>query len=398
MTDLNINQCSMRPDESGPLEESGHVSGGPEVACADEGALPVAKFTRELTELLESGFVVATRSGRVLHASSGACELVGGAAEGFDAAWSDCWEAVSRALEAPSGLSATSDSAASCGGPVFETSIERSGRWLKLELYDVDEEEIGGEQAAYVALVLDRSAVMSLAGRLRRGRRAIATVKRQGVALHASKSALAGLGVAASNLAEELGSARALSRAERARLAQDAQRIADEAFRSGTRIAEGAATVAGSSAGRSLAHILHDVLKRQRPHAERAGVRLELGTVASGALSAARGEAVGEALFHVVDNAIEASDHESVVVVECVRTTTRAILFRVLDRGSGVDDAHLDRLRRVGFSTKGTGRGFGLFTARLAARVAHGRVRIARRRSGGTVAEICLEHIADAEE
>jgi signal transduction histidine kinase len=96
------------------------------------------------------------------------------------------------------------------------------------------------------------------------------------------------------------------------------------------------------------------------------------------------------AITSVLHNAIEASAPTGSVVVRLQRSAA-AIVIQIDDTGPGIPETHLDRLFAPGFTTKSTGNGLGLFTARFVVEQHGGSVTLETRGDGGARGEIRLE-------
>jgi signal transduction histidine kinase len=71
-----------------------------------------------------------------------------------------------------------------------------------------------------------------------------------------------------------------------------------------------------------------------------------------------------QALLNLVMNAVQASPRGAVVTIAIVRADPDTVRVRVVDRGSGMKPAILERIRRPHFTTKSDGSGLGVAIAR----------------------------------
>jgi len=99
--------------------------------------------------------------------------------------------------------------------------------------------------------------------------------------------------------------------------------------------------------------------------------RMTLGPLAPGAAVLADRELLRQALFNLLQNAVQASSEERAVEVVAVRGRQGRLRIEVLDRGSGVPSEAVDRLFTPYFTTRPGGTGLGLAIVRGIA-AAHG--------------------------
>jgi len=97
--------------------------------------------------------------------------------------------------------------------------------------------------------------------------------------------------------------------------------------------------------------------------AEEAGVAIEaVGDERADVIADAR--KIRQALLNLVMNAVQASPRGAIVTIAIVRADPDTVRVRVVDRGSGMKPAILERIRRPHFTTKSGGSGLGVAIAR----------------------------------
>jgi len=141
-------------------------------------------------------------------------------------------------------------------------------------------------------------------------------------------------------------------------------------------------------AGRvDLARLALEVGQLHEGMAHERAVRLEVRATPAVARCDAR--KVKQVLMNLVQNALDASPGGAAVEVE-VHSADGEVTVRVLDRGSGIEKALLDRAFEAGVTTKPRGSGLGLTIARALARQHGGEVELKARPGGGCEADLRL--------
>ncbi len=123
--------------------------------------------------------------------------------------------------------------------------------------------------------------------------------------------------------------------------------------------------------------------------AEEAGVSIEvLGDERAEVMADAR--KLRQALLNVVLNAMQASPRGSAVTVAIARTSPDTVRIRVIDRGTGMTAAVLERIRKPYFTTRTGGSGLGVAIARALVEQHGGTMSIDSTESKGTTVTIEL--------
>lgn len=138
--------------------------------------------------------------------------------------------------------------------------------------------------------------------------------------------------------------------------------------------------------------LAHEILRLHEGSAVAAGVTLRVDAEAATLTCDPR--KVRQVLINLVQNALEASERGGEVTI-AVRAGER-VTFRVEDRGEGLSEEIADRLFEPGVTTKETGSGIGLVTARALARQHGGELELAPREGGGCRATLELPREPEA--
>jgi two-component system NtrC family sensor kinase len=107
---------------------------------------------------------------------------------------------------------------------------------------------------------------------------------------------------------------------------------------------------------------------------------------------------LGQAFMNLLTNALEAVEPGSGVVTISSRydTLDRSVIVRVMDNGSGIPPAHLDRIFTPFYSSKGhKGTGLGLAVAHKVIKEHHGRIDVESQVDRGTTFVVKLPAMAD---
>jgi two-component system sensor histidine kinase RegB len=97
-----------------------------------------------------------------------------------------------------------------------------------------------------------------------------------------------------------------------------------------------------------------------------------------------------QAVLDILDNAKEASEHESVSITVDMQLDRDAILIHISDRGRGIDQSISDRLGEPFVSTKSTGTGLGVYNASALLEALGGSLGMKPRFGGGTKVSMVL--------
>jgi signal transduction histidine kinase len=108
--------------------------------------------------------------------------------------------------------------------------------------------------------------------------------------------------------------------------------------------------------------LVRSVVERLEPRAAEAGVEVSV-SCGGGAIEADE-VAVGEALFNIVANAIEATPRGGTVSLSTCRSDNGEQQWVLQDTGHGIPDHQIDQLGHVGWSRKEGGSGLGFAVAR----------------------------------
>jgi signal transduction histidine kinase len=139
--------------------------------------------------------------------------------------------------------------------------------------------------------------------------------------------------------------------------------------------------------------LVHAVTERLQPRAEEAGVSLTVDC-GGGSICADKAD-LGEALFNLAANAIEATPPGGVVKLETRELRGGDQQWTLRDSGSGIPDDQFARLGQACPSRKQGGSGLGVALARAAVARHGGLLGIDSQSSSGTSVTILLERDAD---
>lgn len=137
-----------------------------------------------------------------------------------------------------------------------------------------------------------------------------------------------------------------------------------------------------------LLHILEQ-------YAHQNGVRLSASLKAGNVWIAASEASVGEIVFNLVRNAIEAAREvtDGAVLVESILQNAK-LAIRIQDNGTGIDPGVRERLFQPFVTGKIDGIGLGLFTVAERVRELGGELICTNASGGGTIFEVCLPPVA----
>ena len=149
-----------------------------------------------------------------------------------------------------------------------------------------------------------------------------------------------------------------------------------------------------------MAALLRETIALVAPRAPT--VRLSLTVPESAAWAIARGDAdaLRQVLWNVLLNAVEASPQGGAIACDVRRSgdAESRVVVSVADEGKGIPTAIRRRVFDPFFSTKARGTGLGLAITRQIVDEHHGRLRLFRRRGGGTRVVIELPGLAEVGE
>ena len=97
-----------------------------------------------------------------------------------------------------------------------------------------------------------------------------------------------------------------------------------------------------------------------------------------------------QSLVSLVQNGLEASPVGTPVEIHAELASTESLDLRVIDRGCGIDPDLLNQLGSPFFTTKGSGKGLGLFLARLFVQQVGGSMEIRSKKGQGTTLRLRL--------
>ncbi len=159
----------------------------------------------------------------------------------------------------------------------------------------------------------------------------------------------------------------------------------------------------GAHAHVDLAGPVRDAIDLMRHSASTAGVQLRFEDRAGGALVSGSASELGQAVLNLLSNALhaiqdckQASEGTTGLIEVELERVGDELRLRVLDNGTGVPEAELERMTDLFYTTKEVGRGTGLGLALVLSVVGQheGRVHLANREGGGFAVEVVLP-IAD---
>jgi signal transduction histidine kinase len=136
--------------------------------------------------------------------------------------------------------------------------------------------------------------------------------------------------------------------------------------------------------------VLQSVAEIHRGRAADIVIEADTGCVVVG-----DGDLLAEALGNMVTNALEAGARR---VVLSARRDQRNVAITCADDGRGIASENLARVPMLGFSTKPSGSGFGLYFANKLAKQLDGRVEIESEPGRGTRVRMVLRHAHDIDD
>jgi len=331
-------------DRTGPGSPNGGTHGS------------LARHARLLAQVADGAVVCVTSDGEVGFASEAAHDLLGGEA-GFDRAWAWAWQRIrdgmGRSLEAArhreSGVNVALDMPADAGG-----------RQLFVTMFPMDEDD---ECAGHLAVLKDRRSLEALQADLRLALQAKSHARTLDQAAHDLKAPLNALTVNVENLRHDLDDAGALPEVE------DRVELLGSEIRRLNRMIQVAMSqfrLPSEVVRRfDLRRLVRQVVALMRPGAERRGVRIEARLPDERLPVAAVRDALQQALVNLVNNALEASSDGQRVALALTRQDG-LVELRIRDEGEGIPPEAMKQLFKLHFTTKPSGSGLGLFTARAA--------------------------------
>lgn len=142
----------------------------------------------------------------------------------------------------------------------------------------------------------------------------------------------------------------------------------------------------------SIPQMIEGLADELGPTLDREGTRIQCSDSARSAEILVDEASLALALRNLVDNALQHSPSGGVVEIDLVEQGSEALLT-VLDRGPGIADSEIDRVRERfvrGSRAKGSGSGLGLSIVELVISRVGGRLELANRDGGGLAASLVL--------
>lgn len=145
----------------------------------------------------------------------------------------------------------------------------------------------------------------------------------------------------------------------------------------------------------SLGAVITPVIDMLNLKAEKAGVHIEY-SFSNDETIWVNNSLLQQALVNIVNNAVQASSKGGVVRVEAHFTVQGYVEILVQDQGHGISEPHLSRIFEVGYTTKNTGSGLGLYITKKIVDVLGGKLDFTSKFEEGTTVKIVLPIKADA--
>ncbi|GEM_PF-6709274 len=143
-----------------------------------------------------------------------------------------------------------------------------------------------------------------------------------------------------------------------------------------------------------LLEVVREAMELAGPKAREAEVPLLLESASEPRTAFVDPENLQQALLNLLLNAIQAGPHEGPIEVG-VRGHEGGARIEVRDRGQGIPESHLHKAGKAFFTTRPDGTGLGLTVSANLCEKDGGRLSLARRKGGGTLAVIEIPGVSD---
>ena len=141
-----------------------------------------------------------------------------------------------------------------------------------------------------------------------------------------------------------------------------AKGVLERAFSRATSMTDGALGTRESEMASTLS-FLNDLISEKEEKASRSQIKIQRNIDADVEMSSAHCNEIQRVASNILDNAIEASKANETILIRSFSTKTHWYL-EIQDQGEGIPIEQQDRILRGGFSTKTSGHGVGLSSAK----------------------------------